>query len=447
VAAQILGAEAGALAAMREQGFFYAERRNRDAVADLEAATIEVESTFHTGRIHRFGPITVTGAPNVDTDYVLTYVPWGPGELATRDQMRDLQQSLLATGLFRSGTVTLPDEAPEDETAPVTITLEEGPFRSVSAGVRFNTDDGPGGRVTFEHRNLFGANERLRLTLDADLDEQRFEIGYRKPQFFKRDGQEFGAGLELRRVEDDAFDELGATLTVGVSRKLGEKWTLGGGGLLEFSDIEDNAIDTTAQLAGLPFFAEYDGSNDLLNPTTGIRWRLDLTPFVGRFNEAFTAFTVIDTRVSHYLPLDEAARYVVATRGRVGFIPSDAFDEVPQTRLLYAGGSGSVRAFAEDFVGALDDEGDPVGGRSAVEAGVELRFPIWGDLGGVAFVEGGAVADNIVPNFENTFLFGAGGGLRYFSPVGPIRLDVAVPVNGRDEDDAFQFYISIGQAF
>ncbi|MEL7349611.1 MAG: BamA/TamA family outer membrane protein, partial [Pseudomonadota bacterium] len=110
-------------------------------------------------------------------------------------------------------------------------------------------------------------------------------------------------------------------------------------------------------------------------------------------------------------------------------------------------GSGSVRGFAEDFVGPIGPDNDPTGGRSVFEAGVELRFPIFGDLGGVVFVDSGAVTEDPVPTFDEGLQVAAGGGFRYYSPVGPIRLDVGVPLNGRDVDDSFQLYISIGQAF
>lgn len=447
VAAEILGAEAGALQAIREQGYFYAERTDRDAVADLEEATIEVDTSFETGRIHRFGDVTIIGAPSVDTDYLLTYVPWEEGDLATRALMTEYQQALLATGLFRSGIVTIPDAPPEGEIVPVTVTVEEAPFRTVSAGVRFDTDEGPGVRGSLEHRNLLGANERLRLTLDAAADEQSIELTYRKPQFL-RNKQEFTSGLELRRVEDDAFDELGATLTVGINRTLTDRWTVGGGGLIEFSSIEDDVEgDADALLFGLPAFADFDGSNDLLNPTRGGRARFNVTPFMGTFDSDFVTFLVLDATGSYYQPLDEAERWVVATRGRLGSIPSGSLGDVPQTRRLYSGGSGSVRGFAEDFVGPIGPDNDPTGGRSVFEAGVELRFPIFGDLGGVVFVDSGAVTEDPVPTFDEGLQVAAGGGFRYYSPVGPIRLDVGVPLNGRDVDDSFQLYISIGQAF
>lgn len=446
-ASPILGAEGLALTAIRQQGFFYAERAGRESVADLETNEIEIDSRIETGQRYTYGPVSFTGAPNVDEDYLLTYLTWTEGEPVDPAQLSEYQRELLATGLFRSGIVSLPEEAPaEAGAAPVEVILEEAPFQTVSAGVRFGTDEGPAVRLGYEHRNLFGSNEKLKLTLDASLDEQVLTTEYRRPQFL-RPKQEFVTVLELRRVNEDAFDELGGTLTAGIVRTLTDRWQVGAGGLLEVSLIEDEGEEETAYLAGLPVFAAYDSTGDLLNPTDGERARLDLIPFAGIFDDEATLFTSIDARASIYRPIDSRSRWVVAARGRLGAIPSDSLDDIPATRRLYSGGSGSVRGFAEDFVGPLDEDGDPIGGRSVVEGGLELRFPIFGDLGGVGFVEGGSVSDEIFPDFDAGFQYAAGGGFRYYSPVGPIRLDVAVPLNPRDADDSFQFYISIGQAF
>ncbi|MEM9781876.1 MAG: BamA/TamA family outer membrane protein [Pseudomonadota bacterium] len=447
-AAPILAAESRALQAIREQGFFYAESGGRDSLADLEAGTLEVDSQIETGRRWSFGDLTIDGAPNISTDYLETYVPWQRGEPVDPAKLSEYQRALLATGLFRSGFVTLPEQQPDGPggEAPVRAVMTEAPFRTVSGGVRYSTDEGPAVRGGFEHRNLLGAGERLNLTLDASLDEQVGRAEYRKPQFL-RPRQDFVSSFELRRVDDDAFEELGTTVTAGLTRTLSDAWTVGAGGLLEASQITDEGEDETALLAGLPVFAAFDNTGDLLNPTEGFRLRAQVTPFIGSFDSSLTLFSQIDTTASAYLPFDDARRWVLAGRGRLGLIPSDSLDDVPATRRLYAGGSGSVRAFAEDFVGELDDDGDPVGGRSVVEAGLELRYPIWGDLGGVVFAEAGSVSPEVFPDFEEGVQVGVGGGIRYYSPVGPIRVDVAVPVDARDEDDAFQLYISIGQAF
>ncbi|MEM8753740.1 MAG: BamA/TamA family outer membrane protein [Pseudomonadota bacterium] len=442
----ILNAEGGALAAITAQGFPYAEGRGRDAVADLDASTIEIDSRIFTGRQHRFGPVTIKGAPNVDDDYILTYLTFVEGDLADPAKLSEFQRELLGTGLFRAGFVTLPQEPPEGETAPVTVELEEAPFRTFTAGGRFDSDDGPGVRLGFEHRNLFGANETLNLVLDASVDEQRFTATGEKPQF-KRDGQSLIGTAEARRIDDDAFEEIGGTVSLAVARELSERWTVSGGGLFEASQIDDGEKDATAYLFGIPLQADYDGSDDKLNPTRGERLNIQLTPFGGVFDSEGVGFLVADIRGSLYRRLTSDGRYVAAFRGRFGAIPSGDLDDVPATRRLYSGGASSVRGFEQDFVGPLDEDDDPIGGRSVIEAGAELRFPIFGDVGGVAFIEGGSVSTDIFPSFEEDFLIAAGGGVRYYSPVGPIRFDIGFPINGRDADDAFQFYISIGQAF
>jgi translocation and assembly module TamA len=128
-------------------------------------------------------------------------------------------------------------------------------------------------------------------------------------------------------------------------------------------------------------------------------------------------------------------------------ILSPDLESIPPTRRLYSGGGGSIRGYAENFIGPLDEDDDPIGGRSALEGGVELRARLFGDIGGVVFAEAGSVSTAVFPDFEEGVQVAAGFGLRYHSIAGPIRVDLAFPVNGRGADDAWQLYFSIGQAF
>ena len=121
--------------------------------------------------------------------------------------------------------------------------------------------------------------------------------------------------------------------------------------------------------------------------------------------------------------------------------------DLPADLRFYAGGGGSVRGFAFQKAGELDDENDPIGGRSLFEASGEVRVRVTDTIGVVAFVDAGAAFSSSFPDFDDELRIGAGPGLRYFSPIGPFRLDVGFPVNPRNSDDAFQLYISIGQAF
>jgi translocation and assembly module TamA len=151
---------------------------------------------------------------------------------------------------------------------------------------------------------------------------------------------------------------------------------------------------------------------------------------------------------SVYVQLDRENRIVLAGWGRIGTIlGADSTQELPATKRLYGGGAGSVRAYGFQELGPIAADGDPAGGRSQLELGVELRWRMFGDFGGAVFAEGGNVYDDPLPDPGEGFRWGAGVGIRYFTGFGPIRADVAFPINPRDRDDPVQFYIGFGQAF
>ena len=451
-AVPIVAAEAAAVDMMKKGGYPYAESVDRDAVADLELATLEVESRLRSGPSAVFGLVSFDGLEDVREDYLRTYIPWEPGEVVDQDLLREFQQALLATDLFDTLLVQIPPEPPPaspEETPvalPVAVTTDERPFRTIAAGAGYSTDEGPFVTARFEHRNLWGENERVSADANVGLELQQLLLGYREPQYVVP-GQDLLAGLELVREEDEAFDQLRATLTAGLRRRVTPHWVIGYGGLLEASLIEDDGVETEAYLAGIPVTAEYDRTDDLLNPTEGGRARFEVTPFAGTVDDEFTGFLNLDTRGSAYWDILDNDIYVLAGRARVASIIADELDDVPKNRRLYAGGGGSVRGFERRHVGPLDIEGDPEGGLSALEASIELRARVWGDLGAVFFVDAGSVSTESYPDFEEGVQVAAGTGVRYHSPAGPIRLDIAFPLNRRDEDDFFQFYFSIGQAF
>ena len=340
--------------------------------------------------------------------------------------------------MFNAGSATFPDEPPEGAEAPVLVSLEEAPARTVTGGVRYNTDTGPAVSGGFEHRNLFGSNETITLDGLIGLEEQSLQTRYRLPQY-GQPGQDLVAGLELRHIDDDAFEEFGGTITLGLERELTPQLTVGAGGLLEFSKLEESdGTDTTSRLFGVPIFAAFDSSDDRLDPSKGLRARVSVTPFSGFVGDTPAAFGVIDGAVSAYFDLTGEKKYIFAARGRVASIISGKLDVVAANRRLYSGGGGSVRGYRERFIGPLDTEDDPVGGLLAVELGAELRARVSSAVGVAGFIEAGSVSTDVAPTFDEGVQFAAGLGVRYFSSIGPLRLDVGVPLNPRDADDAFQ---------
>jgi len=445
-ASLILQAEIDAEARLQTVGYPYAEGAGRDALADTEKATIEIDSRVNTGPFYRFGPISFEGAPNVDRDYLLTYLPWAGGDTFDASQTRFYQREMMSTGLFKSGQVSPPAEPPDGDVVPITVTLEEAPARSISIGARYFTDTGPEFRLTFEHRNLFGANERLNASLRAGTEEQSLELRLRKPQYL-RSGQDLTSNFKFGREDNDAFTTTGFTGDIGLERKLGPRWTVGLGLLGEYSVTEDVGKNPVAILGGVASFAEYDSSDDLLDPTRGQRLRFDVIPFFGSFDDEPTTFLHIDTRGSAYYDILDDKRYILAGRFRAATIVAEDLSKVPPNRRLYSGGGGSVRGYAERFIGPVDALNSPTGGLSALELNAELRARVYGDLGIAIFTGAGSVSQDTIPSFEEGVQVAAGFGLRYASPVGPLRLDFALPVNGRAVDDNFQIYISIGQAY
>ncbi|HUS55872.1 MAG TPA: BamA/TamA family outer membrane protein [Thermohalobaculum sp.] len=451
---EIAAAEAAAVAELHRTGFPYADFTGRSGQADPATATLVVESMIAAGSAYIFGPVTFEGRWTVDEAYLASYLPWEAGQTFDTSALNEFQRLLFATDLFTAVAVRSPPERPKESSErgaepaplPVTVTLEEGPRRRIAGGLRYDTDLGPTVRASFEHRNLLGSNERLLVEAEAGLVEQSLGLALRKPQFL-RPGQDLLTDLKFLRTVDDAYDALSVTGFAGLERQVSDRWRGGLGGLAEISSIDDSGDKAHAFLLGAPFFAYYDGSNDLLDPTKGTRLRLEATPFSGIHDNSDTEFLVLDATGSIYQPLDKNRRFVIAARGRVASILAPGLDAIPATRRLYSGGGGSVRGYAQDIIGPLDLNNDPVGGRSALEGGVELRARLYVDIGGVVFADAGSVSTAMFPDFDEGVQAAAGFGLRYYSLAGPIRLDVAFPVNGRAADDAFQVYFSIGQAF
>lgn len=453
-AAAILSAEGAALARLRATGRPWSERKSRRAVADPDAKTIEVETVIASGPKAVFGDVALSGADGVSDAFLLSYRPWEEGETTSPADLREYQQDLSRTDLFDSVSVRLPTKPPEDPAydadgaviAPVTAEMEERAARTLSAGLRYTESSGPEARLGFVHRNLFNAGERLEVELQGGLTEQTLDLDFTKPQF-RRPQQDLKLALGLFNEDFDAYESTGVETSASVQRRLSKTLLVGAGGLAEYAHVGQSGPREEVILLGLPVYAAYDGSDDVLDPKDGIRSSLTFTPFLGMIDSEVAPFFMLDSISTGYATLDDARDWVLAGRVRLASILSNSLDDVPANRRLYSGGGGSVRGYAQDIIGPLDSDDDPTGGRSALELGAELRTPLYGALRGALFVEAGAVSAEMVPVFDDGMQFAAGFGVRYLSPAGPLRLDIAFPLNAREQDDLLQFYLSIGQAW
>ncbi len=446
----VVDAEQAALGELNKIGRPYAKKGKRRARANFDYDTLEVATPLIPGPFTVYGDTTVTGLTTVEEAYIRDFITWQRGEPVSRGTLRDAQRALSSTRLFDSITVEIPSEPPTDlaegETfyAPIMIAAEEGKHRTISGGVSYSTTDGPGVTAKWEHRNLRGQNEQLTLEADVDLVRQSIGASFVKPRYGKPN-RDLIAGIEVFHEDDDAFEIFGTTATLGFEEQLTPNLaaTLGLG--LEAARTKEDNQTRDSYLFGIPATLTYDKTDSLLDPTEGVRASAGVAPWGGVFDGEETGFVVVDLNGSTYLPFDRKHLYVLALRARAATVFAESRDRVPANRRLYAGGGGSVRGYENQAVGPLDSDDDPLGGLSAAEFAAEMRLR-FGNIGVVPFVDAGLVSEEVFSGFDQ-LRYGAGLGLRYYSPVGPIRVDVAVPLNKRDRDPNFQFYISIGQAF
>lgn len=444
--ATVVTAQETLIRRLSERGRPLARVTSRRVTVDHADKTMRVELKVDPGPPVRFGQAEFRGTKAVEPTYLQRLVPWTEGAVYDRRMVDQLRTRLWATDLFGTVTILPPDSPTADAVLPVIVDVTERAARTISAGANFSTDRGAGGDVSWENRNLFGQQETLSLKAAGDFVEQSLTADFRKPNVGRYD-QAVLANAAAIRQDTDAYRERTVKAFVGVERKFAQVWSGRVGPSLDYSVLNDNDGQEIFLIGGLPASVTRDTTDNALDPTEGTRLTAGLTPAVGTLQRDIT-FLTQELGGSAYLSVMPEDRLVLAGRFRVASLVGADTADLPASRRIYAGGGGSVRGYAFQSLGPLDLENDPLGGRSATEVGFEARWRVTDDFGLVPFIEGGNVFDSAIPQLDETLQWAAGLGARYFTRVGPLRLDLAFPINGRDGvDSTFEFYVSLGQAF
>ncbi|HZT51086.1 MAG TPA: BamA/TamA family outer membrane protein, partial [Stellaceae bacterium] len=354
------------------------------------------------------------------------------------------RQELVRSGLFSSVRIDHADAPDASGAVAMTIAVIEGPPRSVGAGAGYNTNIGVGGQTYWEHRNLFGEGEDLRISAGAAQKQLGLAATFRRPDVIARK-IDLLADAELLKETTDAYRSRRWRGYVGLEDLRQPPYTVGGGISLERAHLTETSRDENYLLLGVPLYLRRDTTDDLLDPTVGTRTTLAATPYHGLLNRNLN-FLSSRVEARGYQRIGGSDRYVLAGYAALGSIVGEGLQGIPADKRLYAGGAGSVRGYGYQRAGPLDSSDVPIGGRSSLEFGGEFRYRLTQTIGLVPFVDAGNVYPTNLPNRASLF-YGAGLGLRYYTVIGPIRLDLAFPIGKRPSDSAVQVYISIGQAF
>ncbi len=430
----------------RNQGYPFAAIASTRYILDRETRLLEAEINVAPGAFVRMGNIETSGPVSVRQSYLEALRPWQPGDPWNQEQVEVFRDRLRQSRLFQSVDLSPAQKDDADGLRPVLTTLVSASEKTVGGVLKYDSDFGFGVQGYWENRNLTGRGDRLRVELPLWSDMQEFFGTYRLP-FFLRNDQTFIARAGVLNQKTDAFDLQSGAVAAGVERRFSPNWTGSLQGSAEAGSIRDpDQPRHDYMLLGVPMGVVYNNTGSLLDARSGGRVMFSVAPYTGRFNEDFSILrSRID--VQRFLPLSSDDTLVLALRGAYGTVTGADATEIPPSVRFYSGGGGSVRGYAFQSLGPRNSNNDPLGGASLVEFGVEPRWRISEEWGVVTFLDGGMAYEESTPNMGDTLRWGAGVGLRYYTVIGPIRFDVATPLNPRHDDDPLQFYISIGQSF
>ncbi|MDO6732411.1 autotransporter assembly complex family protein [Marinovum sp. 2_MG-2023] len=455
LATVVRDAAQGAVRDWREAGHAKAEITGQSIEARHASARLDVDVRIAPGPRLRFGDTSVDGTSTVRDARVRQIAGLPKGEVFTPKAVDKAASRLRRTGTFQSVQVEEAETPGADGQLDMEITVVDRKPRRIGGGIEYSTFGGLTLSGFWLHRNLFGGAERFRiegeisqLGLQTEGIEEGidYELSFRleKPAVYGPDTLFYAeAGLAL--LDEPDYLEKKSELAFGVSQEFNDFLTGELGIGLGYSEVTDRFANPETirelLLVSLPGALTYDRRDNTLNTTSGYYLRGEVTPFVETLAGDTGAHMTFDGR--GFVGLGAENRAVAAARLQLGALVGPDAVDAPPGMLFYSGGGGTVRGQPYQSLDA-DYDGVSLGGRAFASLSAEMRFSVTDTIGLVAFADAGFIGHD---GFDaGNSHAGAGLGLRYNTPVGPIRLDVAAPVAG-ETGDGVQVYIGIGQAF
>jgi len=340
------------------------------------------------GLIYKFGVIKVEGNENVASYIIEREAEFKEGETFSLSKVNQTQANIFQLGLFRSVVID-PVYDDEKQLADIAIVVKERKQGSVKIGGGFGTEDKLRGQVIWTQRNFFGGGRRFEVAGKFSFITQRIETSVIQP-FIAGKNSELSGTLNFQRDDVPSFKGRSFLTTVALTKDFWEHYSVFSSFNVQFSKIVDSATRTPEE------------------------------------------------------------RSVFAKKFTIGVIQpfgSTQTLDVPIFKRFFAGGSTSMRGFPFQKLGPLDDNNDPLGGNSLLVGSFEVRYPIYGDFGGVTFLDYGNVYTEGWSFDLADIKYAPGVGLRYDTLIGPVRFDVGYALNPESGIRRIQFFISIGQAF
>jgi translocation and assembly module TamA len=467
-ASEIRAAETRIVDYFRKQGRPLAKIQSVAPVVDHALDIMDLTVTVAPGPIAPFGEATINGPQTFDPAIVRSFLYIHPGDPYSPAAIADARNSIREIPAVGGVRITEGTTLDAYGRLPYQIDVEDRLPYAVGASMKYSTTNGPEGQVYWEDRNVFGGAERLRLQADvfyappwyissqslrhfsSDDIGGRISASFLKPALWGTTNDLLinalaeklstsGAGFVGYQAED-------ADVTTSLRHRFNQNFWVQAGLEAQHGDATDALGTVNYTLVGVPVSANFDTTDSKLDPTRGVRLNASAVGF-GTFLGSSLDLVQAKAGASAYYSLDADSRYVLAGRVAAGAMGGPQLDEIPANWRFYTGGGGSVRGYAYDELGPTVFWGAVVGGRSVFDASAELRVKVTDTIGVVPFFDIGNAFTSNFPTFNEPLFSAVGLGLRYYTSVGPIRLDVAFPLERHPGTGPVAIYVSIGQSF
>ncbi|MDE2305910.1 MAG: BamA/TamA family outer membrane protein [Gammaproteobacteria bacterium] len=472
VAAAVLAGGARMQGALQEQGYAFAKVAPPVATEDPTRPLLDLRFKVVAGPKVDIGTIRIVGLAHLREAYLRRRLQLRVGEPYAPSTIERARRDLLDLGVFSAVSIRTADAPEAGNRLPLTLDLRERPRHSVAVDAAYSSDLGGSGGVTWTNRDAFGHAERLSLSSSVTdiggtaATSLGYDVGAKLvlPDFARRD-QSLQISLDAAKQSLQAYDQTALTTGVTLIRRLSSVWSATAGVTTANETIiqpPGTATPRAYTLVATPIGLSYDSTNlssPLEDALHGMRDSITVAPTrsIGRPN---ATFVVTQVKLAAYLDLhrfgwSDRGRSVLAGRVLAGFAQGAGEYSLPPDQRFYGGGSGTIRGFRYQGVGpqfpctppATTCAEVPIGGTAIVAASLEFRQRFGRKFGAALFVDAGQVSASLKP-LPNVLRVGLGAGLRYYTPIGPIRFDVAVPRRHYQAgDDYYEIYVGLGQAF
>lgn len=417
-----------------ERGYIDFTFTQRELRVDPARAQADIVLAADSGPRYRIGEVSFT-EPHLDEDFVRRLAGLREGEPYDARSVTALDRKLSDSGYFQRVEVRPRRDEADGDVIPIDVTLDPAKRQAWRFGVGYATDTGPRASVDFQNRYVNRRGHRFESALSLSPVLSSLGADYVIPGDDPH-LESYSLGAALRHEETETSESDSASLIFRNTRKVG-RWTQNRfiELLHERSTVgEEDETVATLLMPGIGW--DRLVADNVLRTRRGYRVNLEFRVAHDAVLSTATLFRA-DLNAKGIYRFGDAGR--VTARAGVGTMIGDSLDDVPASLRFFAGGDNSVRGYEYESLGPLDDDGEPRGGRHLLTTSVEYEHPVFGeDWWAAAFVDAG----NAFDTDSITLRAGYGVGVRWYSPVGRLRLDIAIPDD--TSEDEWRLHFGLG---